>query len=179
MPKLENFLVVSAIGADKPGIVNKLSMVVLDHNCNIIDSRMTVLGGEFAIILMVSGNWDAIARLEQLLPKTAEELGLTIISKRTEARDTQKNLLPYLVEVVSMDHPGIVYNVADFFSSRNINIEDLTTGSYAAAHTGTPMFSMHMTISVPAEQHIGQLREQFSEFCDELNLDAVMEPTKA
>ncbi|MGD8514343.1 MAG: glycine cleavage system protein R, partial [Granulosicoccaceae bacterium] len=69
--------------------------------------------------------------------------------------------------------------VAEFFSSRNINIEDLSTGSYAAAHTGTPMFSMNMTISIPAEQSIAELREQFMQFCDELNLDAVMEPVKA
>lgn len=178
MPSVDNYLVISAIGADKPGIVNALSMAVLDNQCNIIDSRMTVLGGEFAIILMVSGSWDAIARLEQSLPKTGESLGLTIISKRTEAKDSGKNLLPYMVEVVAMDHPGIVYNVAEFFSSRNINIEDLSSGSYAAAHTGTPMFSMNMTISVPADQHIGQLREQFGEFCDELNLDAVLEPSK-
>lgn len=178
MPIVDNYLVISAIGADKPGIVNALSMAVLDNNCNIVDSRMTVLGGEFAIILMVGGNWDAVARLEQSLPKTGESLGLTIISKRTEARGIRDKMLPYLVEVVAMDHPGIVYNVAEFFSSRNINIEDLSTGSYAAAHTGTPMFSMHMTISIPAEQTIGQLREQFTEFCDELNLDAVMEPVK-
>jgi len=178
MPTVDNYLVISAIGADKPGIVNALSMAVLDNNCNIVDSRMTVLGGEFAIILMVGGNWDAVARLEQSLPKTGESLGLTIISKRTEARGTQDKSLPYLVEVVAMDHPGIVYNVAEFFSSRNINIEDLSTGSYAAAHTGTQMFSMQMTISIPAEQTIGQLREQFTEFCDELNLDAVMEPVK-
>ncbi len=178
MPSVDNYLVISAIGPDKPGIVNTLSMTVLDNNCNIVDSRMTVLGGEFAIILMVSGSWDSIARLEQSLSKSADDLGLTIISKRTEAKHTTGNLLPYIVEVVAMDHPGIVYNVAEFFSSRNINIEDLSTGSYAAAHTGTPMFSMNMTISVPADQHIGQLREQFGEFCDELNLDAVLEPAK-
>lgn len=179
MPAVENFLVISAIGADRPGIVNTLSMTVLDSGCNIVDSRMTVLGGEFAILLMVSGSWDAVSRLEQALPKAAEPLGLTLISKRTEARITQAKMLPYLVEVVSMDHPGIVYNVAEFFSNRNINIEDLSTGSYAAAHTGTPMFSMHMTISIPANISIGQLREQFMVFCDELNLDAVLEPVKA
>ncbi|MGD9000271.1 MAG: glycine cleavage system protein R [Granulosicoccaceae bacterium] len=179
MPAVENYLVISAIGADRPGIVNTLSMTVLDNGCNIVDSRMTVLGGEFAILLMVSGSWDTISRLEQTLPKVADSLKLTLISKRTKARSLPGKMLPYLVEVVSMDHPGIVYNVAEFFSSRNINIEDLSTGSYAAAHTGTPMFSMNMTISIPADQSIGELREQFTLFCDELNLDAVMEPVKA
>lgn len=176
---MNNYLVISAIGADRPGIVNALSASILEHNCNIVDSRMTVLGGEFAIILMVSGSWDRVAKLEGGLPSLEGKLGLTIISKRTEQRGARGKMLPYLVEVISMDHEGIVYNVAEFFSSRHINIEDLSTGSYSAAHTGTPMFNMNMIISIPAEVQLGELREQFTEFCDALNLDAVMEPVKA
>ena len=176
---MNNFLVISAIGADRPGIVNALSSNILEHQCSIVDSRMTVLGGEFAIIIMVSGNWDRIAKLEDNLRTLQEQLGLTIISKRTEQRDTHDRMLPYMVEVIAMDHEGIVYNVAEFFSSRHINIEDLSTGSYSAAHTGTSMFNMNMIISIPADIQLGELREQFTEFCDALNLDAVMEPVKA
>jgi len=173
-----NYLVISAVGADQPGIVNALSTKILDSGCNIVDSRMTVLGGEFALIIMISGNWNTIAKLEASLPGLENKLGLTIIAKRTEERDQQDSKIPYMVEVVAMDHPGIVNNVADFFSSRNINIEDLSTGSYAAAHTGTIMFTMHMVISIPADMHLGDLREGFTEFCDNLNLDAIMEPVK-
>jgi glycine cleavage system transcriptional repressor len=176
---MNNYLVISAIGADRPGIVNALSSNILEHNCNIVDSRMTVLGGEFAIIIMVSGSWDKIAKLESAVPSLEGKLGLTIITKRTEQRSTQGKMLPYMVEVISMDNEGIVYNVAEFFSSRNINIEDLSTGSYSAAHTGTPMFNMNMIISIPADIQLGELREQFTEFCDALNLDAVIEPVKA
>ena len=175
---MNDYLVISAIGADRPGIVNALSSNILEHNCNIVDSRMTVLGGEFAIIIMVSGSWDKISKLESALPALEGKLGLTIISKRTEQRSTQGKMLPYLVEVISMDHEGIVYNIAEFFSSRNINVEDLSTGSYSAAHTGTQMFNMNMIISIPADIQLGELREQFTEFCDALNLDAVMEPVK-
>lgn len=173
-----NYLVISAVGEDQPGIVNALSTKILDSGCNIVDSRMTVLGGEFALIIMISGNWNTIAKLEANLPGLEKQLGLTIIAKRTEERSQQDNKIPYMVEVVAMDHPGIVNNVADFFSSRNINIEDLSTGSYAAAHTGTVMFTMHMVISIPSDMHLGDLRENFTEFCDNLNLDAIMEPVK-
>ena len=68
--------------------------------------------------------------------------------------------------------------MADFFSSRMINIEDLVTSGYSAAHTGTPMFSVHMVVSIPADMHIAELREEFMDFCDELNLDAIIEPIK-
>lgn len=175
---MDNFLVISAVGEDQPGIVNSLSEKILENDCNIIDSRMTVLGGEFAIIIMVSGSWNTIAKLESILPALEKQLKLTITSKQTTSRDQTSKKVPYMVEVVSMDHPGIVNNVADFFSSRNINIEDLSTGSYSAAHTGTSMFTMQMVISIPTDLHLGDLREHFTEFCDNLNLDAIMEPVK-
>ena len=174
----KNFLVISALGQDRPGLVNELTRAILDSGCNIVDSRMSVLGGEFAIILLLSGNWNAIAKLETLRESLEKRLEMTLVSKRTEPRIPRDNLLPYAVDVVSIDQPGIVHHLAEFFSTRNINIENLDTSSYAPAHTGTAMFAVHMTVGIPAEQHIATLREQFMDFCDDLNLDAIMEPIK-
>ena len=173
-----NFLVISALGKDRPGIVKALSKKILDEGCNISDSRMTVLGGEFAVLILAEGHWNTLAKLESALPELQEELGLTIICKRTEGRAKSSNQLPYMVEVVSMDHPGIVNQLAEFFSERNINIEDMMTASYSAAHTGTPMFSVHMSVGIPADIHIAGLRDEFMDYCDALNLDAVIEPIK-
>jgi glycine cleavage system transcriptional repressor len=116
--------------------------------------------------------------LEDQVPELQEKLNLTITTKRTEERSANANLLPYGVDVVSLDHPGIVYSLASFFSDKNINIEDMTTGSYAAAHTGTPMFSVRMSIGIPADIHIAALRDEFMDFCDSMNIDAVLEPIK-
>ncbi|MGA7799984.1 MAG: glycine cleavage system protein R [Gammaproteobacteria bacterium] len=178
MPDMSNYFVISALGEDRPGIVNELSRCILDSGCNIADSRMSVLGGEFAIMLLVAGNWSTIGKLEAQLPRLEQQLGMTITARRTEPRQTGQPLLPYEVDVVAMDHPGIVHELANFFSERSINIQDLLTSSYAAAHTGTPMFSVHMSVGIPAGQHISALREEFLDYCDQLNLDAVIEPSK-
>ena len=175
---MKKHLVISALGKDRPGIVNQVSRVILDAGCNIEDSRMTVLGGEFALILLVSGVWNEVAKLEAQLRTLEKKLDLTLVMKTTEPRPTKQSMVPYVVDVVAMDHPGIVHDVAAFFSTREINIEDLNTWTYAAAHTGTPMFSMNMTISVPAEVNIGRLRDEFTRFCDEMNLDATLEPSR-
>jgi glycine cleavage system transcriptional repressor len=178
MATQKTYLVISVLGEDRPGIVNALSKAVMDHGCNIEDSRMTVLGGEFAAMLLVEGKWNTLAKIENALSEIERQLGLTIIAKRTGERSSGRNLLPYAVDVVSMDHPGIVNNLAGFFADRSINIEDLSTSTYAAAHTGTPMFSVHMTVGIPGDMHIGGLREEFMDYCDGLNLDAVLEPLK-
>ena len=175
---VKKYLVISAMGKDRPGIVNQLSKTILDNQGNIEDSRMAVLGGEFSLMLLVAGTWNTIAKIEAMAPALGKKLDLTITVKQTEARPSRLNMVPYMVEVVSMDHPGIVHAIADFCSTREINIEDLNTWTYSAAHTGTPMFTLSMTISVPAGQNIGRLRDEFTQFCDELNLDATLEPAR-
>ena len=175
---MKKYFVISALGKDRPGIVNQLSQLILDCGCNVEDSRMTVLGGEFAMLLMVSGHWSAITRLERQLPVLEKKLELTLLAKHTEPRTSAQDRVPYVVDVVAMDHPGIGHDVADFFASREINIEELSTWTYPAAHTGTPMFSLNMTVSIPGEVHIGRLRDEFTGFCDNLNLDATLEPAR-
>jgi glycine cleavage system transcriptional repressor len=175
---MKKHLVISAMGKDRPGLVHALSKAILDCGCNIEDSRMTVLGGEFALILLVSGPWNAIAKLETQAKALEPKLELTLALRPTEGRARRPKAVPYVVDVVAMDHPGIVHDIAEFLSMRGINIEDLSTWTYAAAHTGTPMFSLSMEVSVPAEVNIGQLRDEFTRFCDELNLDATLEPSR-
>ena len=178
MPTKNNHLVISALGRDRPGIIDRLTRAILDAECNILDTRMAVLSGEFAILMEVEAQWDRLARLEAQLPELQKTLGLTIITERTAPPEAPGQLLPYGVDVVALDQPGIVHHLAAFFSERNINIEDMTTSSYAAAHTGTPMFAVRMTVGIPANTPISALREEFMDFCDAMNIDAVLEPVK-
>jgi glycine cleavage system transcriptional repressor len=77
---------------------------------------------------------------------------------------------------VAIDQEGIIAGLAGFFASREIEIADLNTRQYNAAHTGAIMFSVQMTINIPASVHLATLREEFHVFCDEQNLDAIIEP---
>jgi len=175
---METYLVLSALGANRPEIASHLSQMVFDCGGNIKDSRMVTLGSEFAVVMLISGNWNAIAKIESALPRIADRLELTVQSKRTTRREDTRNLIPYGVEVIAMDHPGIVRDATDFFFQRKINVEDLYTSTYSASHTATPMFSLHMTIGVPADMSIAALRGEFMDFCDDLNLDAMLAPIK-
>ena len=79
-------LVISAIGEDRPGIVNDLSDIIFKLSLNIEDSRMSVLGGEFAIQLLVSGDQPAIAALQAQLGDIESRLGLNIMARPTRRR---------------------------------------------------------------------------------------------
>jgi glycine cleavage system transcriptional repressor len=167
-------LVVSAVGADRPGIVFELSKTVRESGCMLKDSRMAVLGSEFSVQFLVTGNWNAVAKLEQSLPRTTARLELELTLRRTQEREHAINLIPYSVEVISMERPGVVEDITEFFARREIGIEDVFTSCFAAPHTQAPMYSVHMTIGVPGETPIATLRNEFLELCDDLNLDAVL-----
>ena len=139
---------------------------------------MTTLGSEFAMLMLVSGNWHTLDKLERELDKLSAKDNLTFTIRETGPRKPSDDRMPYAVDVVSLDHEGIVFNLANFFASRDIEIADVATRRYAAAHTGAPMFAVQMAINVPSSVHIAQLRDEFLEVCDQLNLDAILEPVK-
>ena len=176
--KMEQLVVISAGGTDRAGVVNDLSKVILDCGGNIEESRMTALASEFAMVLLVSGNWHALNKLEAALDKLTRGKDLTISIKKTEQREGTEDCMPYIVDVVCLDQAGIVFNLAHFFASRKIEIAEVATRRYAAAHTGAPMVSLQMTINLPGSVLISQIRDEFLEVCDQLNLDAILEPVK-
>ena len=170
-------VVVSVIGHDRPGLVNDLAKLAADLNLSIEDSRMTVLGGEFAVLMSVVGGDLALHRLETKLGRLADERDLAWLLRRTGERTDVEGRVPYTVSVTAMDHPGIVHRVASFFSSRDINIYNLDTVSERAAHTGTPIFSLVMEVELPPEVRIAELRDAFFYFCDDHDLDAEFRPS--
>jgi glycine cleavage system transcriptional repressor len=176
---MKQLIAISAIGSDRTGLVYDLTRVVVDCGGNILESRMTALGNEFAVLMLVGGNWHTLAKLEGELTKLGESSGLTVISRRTEPRPPRADMVSYTVDVVCLDQPGVLHALAGFFSSRGVDIGDITTRSYSAAHTGAPMFSVYMVVHVPTRVHIAALREEFLDLCDHLNLDAILEPLKS
>jgi glycine cleavage system transcriptional repressor len=165
-------LVISALTADRPGIVDELSNIIYDHALNIEDSRMTVLGGEFAILLLVGGEQSSLDALQSQLNNIEQALQMRLLIKPTTEPATVSNVIPYYVDVTALDNPGIVHNITRFFSKQNINIVNLHTKRYPAPHTGSPMFALQMTIDIPAETAIEQLNDAFMQVCDDLNVDA-------
>lgn len=175
---MQNHLVITVIGSHSKELLEEFYRAIRDCGCNIVDGRITSMGNILTMNMMLSGSWDTIAKMESMLPKLGKKLELNIHCKRTDAQAPVKNLMPYAIDVVSFDHAGVVHDIVRFFNKNNIPIQDMYTSTYAAAHTGTPMLTLHMTVNIPTSVSIASLRGEFMDFCDQLNLDAIMEPVK-
>ena len=139
---------------------------------------MTTLGSEFAMLMLVSGNWHTLSKLEQKLEKLTDDGNLTVTVRKTAQQVSKEDRMPYAIDVVSLDQQGIVYNLANFFAARDVEIAEVATRHYSAAHTGAPMFEVQMAVNIPASTHVAEFKDDFHDFCDEMNLDAMLEPVK-
>jgi glycine cleavage system transcriptional repressor len=52
---MKKWFALSAIGRDRPGIVADLAELIYECDCNLEDSSMTLLGSEFAVLLLLTG----------------------------------------------------------------------------------------------------------------------------
>jgi glycine cleavage system transcriptional repressor len=172
-------IVATLLGAGRLNLIAEISQVVSECRCTLIESRMTELGAEFAGHLMVEGNWNHIARFESALENLAARYALKIHMLRApEDKPRQEDAIPYAVDVVAGESGSHLFELADFFVARHIKILDVSTSRPPAPYSGTPMFIAHLTVMIPPAMKIIPLRDEFVEFCDRQNLDAILEPVK-
>jgi glycine cleavage system transcriptional repressor len=173
MPAMKQFLVLSAVGRDRPGIVNEVSKLILDHRGNMEDSRMAVLGGDFALIVLVSGNANDLGKLQRVFPEFARQLGLTGSAHETPGPQARvdKGFVPFDVRAVGLDHEGIVHRIAQALLDLGANVISMDTEAVSAPVTGAPMFSLNMRVAVPPSLSLAQLRSKLQATGDAINVD--------
>jgi glycine cleavage system transcriptional repressor len=167
----KDHLILTAIGPDQVGLVEKIAEFISRHGCNIEDSKMAVFCGEFAVIVLISGNGVNLVKVGRDYREIETETGLAISIKTPVTRTAPGAFLPYKLTASCMDHPGIVYQISAVLSSVGINIESMETKTYAAPISGTPIFQLEAEIAVPARTNINQLRARFAEIQREENID--------
>jgi glycine cleavage system transcriptional repressor len=167
----KNHLIVTAVGPDQVGLVQKISEFITRHSCNIEDSKMAVFCGEFALILLISGASGDLVKIANDHRQLEIESGLTISIKTPARRKPAESFLPYKLTASCMDHTGIVYQLSSVLSHLGINIESMETKTYAAPVSGTPIFSLEADLSVPTKTNINSLRQRFAEIQKEENID--------
>jgi glycine cleavage system transcriptional repressor len=175
---MENLIVV-ILSADEPNITNEIFKLIAQSSCTILNARMSYLGCEVIITLALSGIWSALAKFEAGIPGLEKKYQITAMSRRTQSRSPQPNLLPYSSYIVAPDKPEVVHKIVDFLIGHQVKLHDLYVDAYTAPITAAPMLGVSVAFGFPAKHLIADFREHFIVFCDENNFDIGMEPQKS
>jgi glycine cleavage system transcriptional repressor len=177
---MQRWFILSAIGRDRPGLVAELAQLVYDCDANLEDSRMTILGSDFAVILLCSsadpGAFDALAFGAKRLER---EHALTIFLRQLE--DGPRPGVPapghrlYRLQAAGEDRAGIVAGLCRVLAEHRVNIVDLSTASRPGPG-GSPHYEMTVSLEVPDGVDVGALRAALGAEADRLVIDVLLQP---
>jgi len=169
------YMVLTAVGPDRPGLVQEIAAVIHGAKANLEDSRMAILGGEFALILLFSGSEQAVSQVKQQVPSFETRLGLHASIRETTRPAGVAAFLPYKLRVSGVDRPGIVAAVSKVLAGHGINVASLESRLQNAPESGTPMFVLSAELQVPSESALSSLGRDIAAVCDDDNLDFALE----
>ncbi len=176
---MSKHLIVTLTGPDRVGFVEGVTKLILEHGGNVEKSRMARLGGEFAVLMLVSVEEDAFASMSESVTKLRDE-GYQVATRETSVGGESKyaGWIPYTIEVNGADHEGIIHTITRYLADQGINIETLNTGMVPAPMSGMPLFTMHALVLAPAALSLTELRSSLGALGDQLSVDSEVSPYK-
>ena len=171
-------VVISAIGKDRPGIVSAVSKVLFEAGCNLEDSSMTILQGEFAMILIVSvPKTLTFSILDQKFNVIRQEQGLSVFLRPLSDQEIgshQSRGTLHMISVYGNDQTGIVYRVAQLLADRQANITDVSTKRTVQDHS--PLYMMMLEVECPKHLNLPALEKELNQLAKDLAVTITFHP---
>ena len=167
-------IVFTFIGADKPGLIERLSKTVSENDGNWLESRMSQLAGQFAGIARVQVTDNQADALTQALRQlSGKDLEISIQSSQQGANATDYRLMH--LSLIGNDRTGIVRELSSALASRQINVCEMNTNVTSAPMTAEPLFEATAQIQVPINLDLGELSDSLDEIANELAVDITLD----
>lgn len=169
---MKTHLVLTLLGPDKRGLVAEVTETIANGHANIDESRMMRLGGEFAMMMLLTIDEEKRDLCNQTL-ESFEAKGMEVFVKETDVNrlDKFKGFVPYEIAVWGADHEGIIHAISESLTAAHIQLEDVETEVTKAPITGTPLFSMVAEVAAPPTLTLHDLRDKLDNLSDKLGVD--------
>ena len=172
-------LAISALGADRPGIVAAVTRVLVDQGCNLEDTSMSILRGHFSMMLVVAAPAGVTAEtMEAALGEPARRFDL-VVAVRTIDDDVPQSPVgsPYALSVYGADQPGIVHGVAAALAELGVNVVDLATRVIGGPER--PVYAMMLDVTLPPGVEAEEVERRLHDVCGGLGVECSLHPADA
>ena len=167
---MKKSMVITLIGDDRPGIVETVSRILVEHQGEWVESHMSNLVGKFAGILHVNVPLEQADAFKQdiLSEKTS---GLSIRVEEVVVEENKPAGQSYHLELVGQDRPGIVHRISSALANNGATVEELETEVIDASMSGEQLFKASISLSMCDGCSIDTLREVVEKLANELIVD--------
>ena len=174
---MTNRFIMTAFGEDRPGIAADVTEILYENDCNLEDTSMTLLAGEFTLILLFSSlSADVDNRLSKACRRLEQEKDISAFFRPlASATPIHANgFYTRRLRVEGLDHAGIVYNVSRFLADQRINIADLKSAAKASPESGTAIYLMDIAVQIPHGTDLEEVETCLDSLADALNVDIAL-----
>jgi glycine cleavage system regulatory protein len=166
-------LVLTVIGPDKPGLVERLSNTVLTHEGNWLESGLSRLGGKFAGIVLVDVPEAQVTPLTEALQALAGA-GLKVAVEHSDEPSATTDFQPLTLELIGHDKPGIVRDISTALANRKINVEHLDTELVSGSMSAELLFKAQASLLAPPDVDIDDLQDALEGIASDLMVDITL-----
>ena len=165
-------LVITFVGVDRPGIVQDLTAMVHGQQGNWLESKMSRMAGKFAGIALIEVSRERLDALKEELQGIPD---VSVIVEMTDTQDSAAGMLSYQLNIVGLDRQGILQEVTNELSRKNINVIELETRVNSAPMSGDKMFHADASVLVPSSVDLIDLHDRLDAVTDDLGVDILLE----
>lgn len=176
--------IVTALGKDRPGIVAGVTKILYRLGCNLEDSAMTRLEGEFTVMLIFSSPPRITeATIQKAFAPLAGQMRLSVHLKPLSARETtppMKRGQPHVISVYGADRPGIVYRVSELLAKHGVNITDVHTHRSvpAGGRAKGALYMLLLEVELPRRLAVPALERQLLQLAKQLKVEVNIRPAE-
>jgi glycine cleavage system transcriptional repressor len=170
MPTRQAILV--ATGADRPGVLDDISLFLHDRHVAILESRVSLLRGQFGLLLLIRADDSSMAQFEQSIDELSRSAGInTEIRPASDAIESDNT--PLRLTASGDDPAAAVFRLSHLMRVLNVNIENIETSSVVSRTSGTNAggFTLEMELSVPRATPVMMLKQYVQSLADELKIE--------
>ncbi|MEX2586767.1 MAG: ACT domain-containing protein [Actinomycetota bacterium] len=165
-------LSVTAVGKDRPGIVAAVTKVLYELGCNLDDCSMSLLSGQFTMIMVLDAPDDLGAdQLAAALTPVGEQVGVTVAVNEVETVPGLPAAHPFVVSLYGADHPGIVYRVTSELAASQVNITNLVSRAM-----GERLYTVVLDIDVPETLGAARLSGKLQQVARQEGVELILRP---
>lgn len=176
----QEYLVVNAVGPDRPGIVSDLTKLVVNQGGNVGESIASRLGAHFGLMMLISVPKSKSMELQDAVKGMADMSTTCYTTTNPDAVEVKPRVgYKGFFYLSGADNPGIVHKVTNILAKHRLNIDELKTfEDDSVPYGGVTLFQMSGTCTSPAPLANGfspaAIRDELESLGDSMNCEITL-----